>query len=260
MTEFVKMHGAGNDFVVIDNRDSRFTLDQLIALAPTWCDRRLGIGADGLLVLESSSQADYTMIYRNADGSDAGMCGNGGRCIAAFAQTLGIPAAHSFECKGHVYAASMRDGLIRLEFPTRPTVRQTDDGWRIDTGTDHLVVPVDASLLSDRAFLVETGRSLRHAHNANVNFVPNQPDPSALIIRTYERGVEDLTLACGTGALSVATWWHHAFGNGAQGDVSIPVVSEGGTLIAGFSFDSSTYHSYHLTGPAVRVFEGRLLF
>ena len=106
MTEFVKMHGAGNDFVVIDNRDARFTLEQLIAVAPHWCDRRFGIGADGLLVLQESDTADYTMIYRNADGSDAGMCGNGGRCIAAFARSLGVPASHRFECNGHVYAAS----------------------------------------------------------------------------------------------------------------------------------------------------------
>jgi diaminopimelate epimerase len=258
MTEFVKMHGAGNDFVVIDNRDGRFSLEQLIAAAPHWCDRRIGIGADGLLVLQTSDKADYTMIYRNADGSDAGMCGNGGRCIAAFARSLGVPASHTFECKGHVYAASEHGGLIRLQFPTRPIVRQTADGWRIDTGTDHLVVPVEASLLSDREFLVSTGRELRHRHNANVNFVPENPDPSALLIRTYERGVEDLTLACGTGALSVATWWHHAFGKGAEGDVVIPVVSEGGTLQAGFRFTDSAYHSYHLTGPAVRVFEGRI--
>lgn len=258
MTEFVKMHGAGNDFVVIDNRDGRFTMQELIARCPEWCDRRTGIGADGLLVLQASQSADYTMIYRNADGSDAGMCGNGGRCIAAFARTLGVPASHTFECNGHRYAASEHDGLIRLAFPTRPSVRETADGWRIDTGTDHLVVPVEASLLSDRGYLVQTGRALRHRHNANVNFVPTHPDPSALLIRTYERGVEDLTLACGTGALSVATWWHHAFGNGAQGDVVIPVVSEGGTLHAGFTFSNESYHSYHLTGPAVRVFEGRL--
>lgn len=260
MTDFVKMHGAGNDFVVIDNRDGRFTLNQLIVATSAWCDRRHGIGADGLLVLQSSDTADYTMIYRNADGSDAGMCGNGGRCIAAFARTLGFPKSHSFECNGHVYAASEHDELIRLDFPARPLVCETADGWRIDTGTEHLVVPVEASLLSDRVFLVDTGHELRHRHNANVNFVPHQPDPSALIIRTYERGVEDLTLACGTGALAAATWWHHAFGNGQQGEFVIPVISAGGTLHAGFRFTDSSYHSYHLTGPAVRVFEGRIPF
>jgi diaminopimelate epimerase len=260
MIDFVKMHGAGNDFVVIDNRDGRFTLDQLIAAAPAWCDRRFGIGADGILALQASDAADYTMIYRNADGSDAGMCGNGGRCIAAFARSLGVPASHSFECKGHVYAASEHGGLIRLNFPARPIVRRTNDGWRIDTGTDHLVVPIQASLLSDKDFLVSTGRELRQRHNANVNFVPDHPDPSALVIRTYERGVEDLTLACGTGALSAATWWHHAFGNGAEGAFTIPVISEGGTLYAGFRFTDSSYHSYHLIGPAVRVFEGRIPF
>ncbi len=260
MIEFVKMHGAGNDFVVIDNRDGRLTLHELIARCPQWCDRRTGIGADGLLLLQTSTSAAYTMVYRNADGSDAGMCGNGGRCIAAFARSLGVPAIHTFDCNGHRYTASEISGLIRLDFPTRPLVRQTEDGWRIDTGTDHLVVPVEASLLSDRGLLVSTGRELRHRHNANVNFVPDSPDPSAVTVRTYERGVEDLTLACGTGALSVATWWHHAFGGGRQGEVRIPVVSEGGTLQAGFTFSDQSYHSYHLTGPAVRVFEGRLPF
>ncbi len=258
MIPFVKMHGAGNDFVVLDNRDSRFSLQDLISLAPRLCDRRLGIGADGLLVIEPSSLAEYRMVYRNADGSDAGMCGNGGRCIAAFAISLGFPASHHFECHGHVYAAETVNQDIRLDFPTRPTVSQNEDGFRIDAGTDHLVVPVPEHRFSDRDFLIETGRRLRHKHNANVNFVPEQPQTSVLRLRTYERGVEDLTLACGTGALAAATWRHHAFETAADGEFSIDVRSEGGVLNARFRITDGKTHTYQLTGPTARVFEGRI--
>lgn len=258
MIRFVKMHGAGNDFVVIDNRETRYSLDDIISFTPRLCDRRTGIGADGTLVLDASPNADFAMIYRNADGSDAGMCGNGGRCIAAFAISNGFPATHRFECNSRVYEASKHDQNIRLSFPVTTIVTQIQDGYRIDTGTDHVVVPVTSEELLDSAALIARGRTLRHRHNANVNFVCARNNDSLIDIVTYERGVEDLTLACGTGALAAATWWHHAFGNLIPSLNQFPVVSKGGTLLVDLEFNpvSLSYQNYHLTGPAIRVFEG----
>lgn len=258
MIRFVKMHGAGNDFVVIDNRESCFTLDEIIAFTPRLCDRRTGIGADGILVLDASQKADFTMVYRNADGSDAGMCGNGGRCIASFAISNGFPPTHRFECNSRIYDASEHEQNIRLSFPVTTIVTPIADGFRIDTGTDHVVVPVTSAELLDSAALIARGRTLRHRHNANVNFVCERNVDKAVDIVTYERGVEDLTLACGTGALAAATWWHHAFGQNITSFNRFPVISKGGTLFVDLDVKThpTSYHSYHLTGPAIRVFEG----
>jgi len=258
MMRFVKMQGAGNDFVVIDNRESRFSLDEIIAFTPRLCDRRTGIGADGILVLDASPNADFAMIYRNADGSDAGMCGNGGRCIAAFAISNGFPATHRFECNSRIYEASEHGPNIRLSFPVTTVVTPIADGFRIDTGTDHVVVPVSSADLHDSATLIARGRTLRHRHNANVNFVCAREGSEAVDIVTYERGVEDLTLACGTGALAAATWWHHTRGAEMASLNRFPVMSKGGTLLVDLEFISipPSYQHYQLTGPATRVFEG----
>jgi len=246
---FTKMHGAGNDFIVIDNRGGRHDTGALIRLTPALCERRIGVGADGILILESCDTHAYTMVYRNADGSDAGMCGNGGRCIAAYAVRSGVADHHLFTCHGRAYVAEATDAGIRIRFPIAVTIGETADGFRIDTGTDHLVVPVDAARLSDEAWLIATGRMLRHRHNANVNFVWH--DGVSVRIRTYERGVEDLTLACGTGALAAATW-------AGLPDQPVAVISPGGVLTAGFQRDpaSGVFHNHTLFGPARFVYEG----
>ena len=246
---FMKMHGAGNDFIVIDNRRSHYDLDDLIRLTPALCERRIGVGADGLLILASSDTHAYTMVYRNADGSDAGMCGNGGRCIAAYAIRSGVADHHRFSCHGREYEAEADDAGIRIRFPISVTIGETEDGFRIDSGTDHLVVPVAADRLTDQAWLIATGRVLRLRHNANVNFV--RRDGASVHIRTYERGVEDLTLACGTGALAAATW-------AGLTDQPVPVISPGGVLMAGFQHDpaTGTFHNLTLYGPVRFVYEG----
>src|SRR5690554_764731 len=119
--KFYKMEGAGNDFIVLDNRDYDFSLDEIIAFTPTLCDRKYGIGADGMLILDKANipEADYTMTYRNADGSDAGMCGNGGRCMALFASKNGFKNTHVFNVHNNLYKAEVDEHEVKIHFPVQ---------------------------------------------------------------------------------------------------------------------------------------------
>ncbi len=257
MIPFRKMHGAGNDFLVFDNRDGRLPLATVIERAPVWCDRRTGVGADGVLLLETAADADFHMVYRNADGSDAGMCGNGGRCLARFAHAMGLPARLTFTCNGRRYRATVAADSVELAFPVEVAVKAVADGWRIDTGTDHLVCDRTHRSAADVDLLAE-GRALRLTHNANVNFV-RHVGAGQLLLDTYERGVEDLTLACGTGALAVSVWHHHRFTPQASA-FSLAVDCRGGRLHTRgrFHADTGRYADLVLTGPAVSVFDGTL--
>lgn len=263
---FYKMQGAGNDFVVFDNRDYHFTLDEIIKLTPKLCHRKLGIGADGTLILGTSDIADFTMIYRNADGSDAGMCGNGGRCIARFAHIQGFPSNHTFSVHENVYNAHVSDDSVTLEFPVKSLVEECDttDGekvLKIHTGTEHVVVPSNGYNLNDDGNLRSRGKIIRRdtpfqPKGTNVNFMQGLSGDRLRIV-TYERGVEDLTLACGTGAIASALAWHHQQ-NKQDLENSYFVDNPGGQLEVSFHFDPSekTYDHIQLKGPAQIVFEG----
>jgi len=264
------MQGTGNDFVVIDNRNIQLPMDQLIILTPKLCDRKFGIGADGLLVLQDSLIADYEMIYRNADGSDAGMCGNGGRCIALFASESGFPEKHTFTVHGNIYRAMVtkEDGMVRLEFPvtTKPTLLdQIHKNTLIQahSGTEHIVMQVDRNALKKEELLKEVGEKLRHhAHfqpkGTNVNFFADL-EHHTLALQTYERGVEDLTLACGTGALSAAIAWHY-LKSISDIENNITIKTEGGPLQVSFIYDkeTKTYKNLSLQGAADFVFKGTI--
>jgi diaminopimelate epimerase len=218
--EFTKMSGAGNDFVVVDNRDRKIRNGARVARI--LCDRRWGIGADGLLLLQKSRKADYRMLYYNADGSYGGMCGNGGRCIASFAVRKKIaPASHVFEALDYLYRADVaaKEVILGMKNPTglrigrqiglasgRLTVAS------VNTGSPHVVVKV-ADIGRNRNLMstldvIRLGREIRY-HRAfkpdgtNVNFI-EVAGPNSIRIRTYERGVEDETLACGTGSIASA--------------------------------------------------------
>lgn len=267
---FHKMEGAGNDFVVIDNRSYDFELDKIIRVTPKLCDRRFGIGADGILVLQPAErdEVDYTMIYRNADGSDAGMCGNGARCLVMFAFHNGFGATQTFNVHNNVYEAEVHDGeRVSVHFPVHVVPENVKinqvDLVKANAATEHLIQFVDQTHLDNEDELVKTGRSLRYHKKveppgSNVNFVHYKNDNS-ISLQTYERGVEGLTLACGTGALASAIATHHHL-NRTDKQATYQVNVKGGTLSASFNFEPNT-HTYHqliLTGPAHFVFKGSI--
>ncbi len=264
---FTKITGAGNDFVVIDNMDGGLTADRN-RLARALCDRHFGIGADGILLLEKSVSADFTMLYYNADGSFGGMCGNGGRCAALFAHARGIAGATMrFEALGHIYRAEILGSGVRLwmKDPVVPHKSVPVDvcgrPWLchvVDTGSPHVVVFTnDLSGVP----VAEVGRALReHASFApagtNVNFV-QATGSGDIAMRTYERGVEAETLACGTG--SVASSIIACLEHGMKPPIRVRAFS-GDTLTVNFKFSNDKITDVVLEGPAVSLFSGKTLY
>jgi len=252
---FYKYQGAGNDFVIIDNRDGsiQLTTGQVAFL----CDRRFGIGADGLMLLQSLSGADFEMIYYNADGNESTMCGNGGRCIAAFANHLGIVTAEmNFKAIDGMHQATILPfSVVSLHMQDVHSI-QFEEGYTIlNTGSPHYVKNVADPAMVD---VFKEGRAIRNEaifqpKGINVNFVSE--DESGLKIRTYERGVEDETLACGTGVTAAAI----ASVKEATGTFNIPVKAMGGNLSVSFEKKTKdTAGHIILTGPATLVFEGNI--
>lgn len=268
---FTKMQAAGNDFVVLDNRLNSFTKDELISLAPSICDRKFGVGSDGILVLfpPEHSNVDYTMFYRNPDGSNAGMCGNGARCIALFAHSLGFDKQHRFNVHDNIYEADVPDSKsVSISFPMEASVNKKTIGeetlYAIHTGTEHVVKKVSEEQLKDEEQLTAEGRKLRYhklfePKGTNVNFITGT-DSTTLKLQTYERGVEDLTLACGTGAIASALVWHHLQDSSSSAQ-KYSVETKGDMLSVHFTFDpkSRKYHNIKLEGPAHFVFKGTFL-
>ncbi len=267
--EFTKMHGAGNDFLVIDNRWYRFADGELADLAATWCPRRYGVGADGLLALDEaeSDDAAYRMRYVNADGSWATMCGNGARCLARFALQSGFEGPElAFETDaGRYYAAVSEEEPDRVRLFVPPP-RSLDLDLRVDpdtpapvhfihTGTEHLVtfVPdLDAVPVEEWAPPLRNDARVQ-PEGANVNFVAVDAD-DALRVRTYEKGVEGETLSCGTGVLAAAA---AAEATDRVSDDPVTVYTQGGTLTVGTATTSRGENRY-LEGPVVTVFRGSL--
>jgi diaminopimelate epimerase len=265
---FTKMSGAGNDFVVIDNRTRKIQNGR--KAARILCDRRWGIGADGLLLLEKSRKANYRMMYFNADGSYGGMCGNGGRCIARYAVLNGIaPRNHRFEALDHVYAATVKSSDVKLtmknpiDLDLEREIRL--DGKKIkvsfvDTGSPHVVVPCDA-LAKNQALgsidVTSLGSEIRYndafkPSGANANFIERLRGNS-IRIRTYERGVEAETMACGTGSIASAIVATRLW----KIKPPIVVVAESGKeLKIDFDDDGTRISNVHLTGHAVISFRG----
>lgn len=265
---FVKMHGAGNDFILFDNRSLNLSNNQIEELTPRLSNRKFGIGSDGVIALnyDRTKEADLVMTYKNPDGSDAGMCGNGARCFAIYAVTLGAPSTFSFRVHDKVYQAETQTDSAIINFPLETEVnKQTVDSnevLNVYTNTEHIVCPVTGNALSDEADLIDKGRNLRYHDDfkpagTNVNFISGT-DSSSVSLQTYERGVETLTLACGTGAIATALAWHHLQDAGS-GDYHYKVNVKGGTLTVHFTFLKKTRHysSIKLEGPTAFVFDGR---
>lgn len=265
---FIKMQGAGNDFVMIDNRDLRYSNSDLAELAPILCDRKFGIGGDGIIALQPDPEdaSSPVMAYKNPDGSDAGMCGNGARCFARFAVSFGYPETFQFRVHGKTYKAVVNGENVNIHFPLETTVEKkiVDESeiYSVYTNTEHIVCPVSTpDELENEDQLIKKGRNLRNHEvfsplGTNVNFISGVGSEN-LQLQTYERGVENLTLACGTGAIASALGWHH-LQHAGPGDFLYGVHVKGGTLRIRFSFDKSgkQYSNIQLEGPARFVFNG----
>lgn len=267
---FVKYQGAGNDFVIVDAMESPVYLS--IVQIRQICDRHFGVGADGLIFIRPSDQADYEMVYHNADGDVGSMCGNGARCAFSFSRIKGyigdtarfiaydgLHSARLLEgdwvevSMSDIAMTDLREGHVDKNLDSRPTGQTSD--CVLDTGSPHYVRFVTDL---DNLDIVEAGREIRYSekykeHGINVNFVEEHPD--FLRLKTYERGVEDLTLACGTGATAVALAYAVK-----QGLLEGPVVlkADGGDLIVNFQRMESGFSSIVLQGPAMEVCTGAM--
>ena len=258
---FVKYHGAGNDFIMIDDRTSAWENkidEQWIALA---CHRRFGIGADGLILLQPGKEgADFFMKYYNSDGRPSTFCGNGGRCLVAFAASLGV---HNGHCRflgtdGWHSGEMVSGGQVSITMQDVQAINTIDSNtFVLNTGSPHYVTFLDNVHHLD---VFREGKAIRNSpsfkeEGINVNFVSDVA-PGEIVIRTYERGVEDETLACGTGvvAAAIAASFH------AQDHLSSWFVhAKGGDLHVDFQRDGNQhYSSIRLTGPAEAVFKGEI--
>jgi diaminopimelate epimerase len=265
MLRFTKMNGAGNDFVMIDNRagEVRLAPEQIVRI----CDRHRGVGADGILLLESGSNgADFRMRYYNRDGGEAEMCGNGARCFARFANKVAkAPAKISFQTPAGLIRGELRDELVTLQM-SEPRDLQLDldvaaNGTRehvhfVNSGVPHVVVPVSKV---ENVDVRSRGEALRRHEKfspagANVNFI-EKLGPKKISIRTYERGVEDETLACGTGVVASALLF--AATEKVDGPITV-VVRSGSELSVDFKRSADQFTNVTLTGPAEFAFEGEI--
>ena len=264
-TDFYKYQGTGNDFVLIDNRGSIFKKNTTII--EQLCDRRFGIGADGLILLENDKNADFRMVYYNSDGNESSMCGNGGRCIVAFAKKLGIieNETNFIATDGPHYATISENGIVSLQMKDVDAVKKEGKYVFLDTGSPHHVELVDDLKIFD---VKNEGSKIRYSElygktGSNVNFVKEEKD-GVFSIRTYERGVEDETLSCGTGATAVALAMN-ALGRTTSDPSGSELVKqtiqlnvEGGKLEVSFKKSGEKYTDVFLKGPAVFVFKGNL--
>jgi len=255
---FYKYQGAGNDFIVIDNRNQLFNKEN-DDLVRRLCDRRFGVGADGLMLLQDVGGYDFEMVYFNADGREGSMCGNGGRCIVAFARDKGIigKTTDFLAVDGHHYAELDEQGdCVSLQMIDVDGIRRDGDAYVLDTGSPHYV-----ELVEDlESFpVVAEGRRVRYSApyrsaGINVNFV--EAETEGYYVRTYERGVEDETLACGTGATAVAI--AIAGHEGRDGSFAIPIRVAGGSLTIRFFKEGNHFKDVFLDGPAKFVFKGEI--
>src|SRR5690554_6646136 len=253
---FHKYQGAGNDFIVIDDRNGDFDT-QDVALAKRLCDRRYGIGADGLMLLQEQPGYDFRMVYFNADGREGSMCGNGGRCMVAFAQRQGLVADKTafLAVDGeHRAEINAQGNWVCLQMADVATIGRDGKAYVLDTNSPHYVKLVEG--LADFP-VVQQGRDIRNsaayrAEGINVNFV--EPKAAGYFVRTYERGVEDETLACGTGATAVALAMAMHYGH--EGSQQTPIRVLGGDLVIKFHKAGDTFTDVSLEGPATFVFSG----
>ena len=250
--EFYKYQGTGNDFIMIDDREKVFDLTDNDLIAAI-CERRMGIGADGLILLREHETLDFEMIYFNADGKQSSMCGNGGRCIIAFAQMLEMTESETtfMAIDGEHKGRLMEDGIY-LQMQDVKEIEDVGDALVLNTGSPHYIEMVDEL---DYIDVEKEGRKIRNSapfkkNGINVNFVL---DASELQVRTYERGVEAETLSCGTGVVATAIAMHYA---SCIEETLVSVKTKGGELTVSFEEFNGGYRNIWLSGEASMVFAG----
>lgn len=254
--KFIKMHGAGNDFVLVDDLSGSFSIDDHRRIA-AMATRPDGIGCEGVIIVQRSDKADFKMRFFNPDGTEADMCGNGSRCVAAFARDIGCAKADrmTFEtAAGMVEAELLEPNLVRITLP-QPHDFAEDF---VVAGVPHKIVPVENLAKVD---VENEGRRIRNSDEfapdgTNVDFAMFRP-PHRVSIRTYERGVEAETGACGTGSVATALIGVSDYG------LEFPVhvtTSRGYELVVDGVYDGENFSSLTLTGPVKRVFSGEMDF
>ncbi|MEM6320524.1 MAG: diaminopimelate epimerase [Bacteroidota bacterium] len=261
---FYKYQGAGNDFVMVDNRQTTYlTVDQQTVIHRL-CDRRFGIGGDGLILLQNHEGYDFEMIYFNADGTEGSLCGNGGRCTVAFAKQLGIIQNQTtFLAIDGPHEATINEAgnWVELKMGDVEKVHQRKGDFELNTGSPHYIQFVEQLQSVD---VFQAGRAIRYndiyaEKGINVNFV--EPTKQGFSIRTYERGVEDETLACGTGVTAAAIAYaknHPTQAKKLLQNGGIPVKAQGGDLKVRFEQNGTIFEHIWLCGPATFVYMGTI--
>jgi len=259
--QFAKYHGTGNDFILIDDREENFRGDS--EFIKKLCDRHFGIGADGLMLLQTAAGFDFRMVYYNADGKESSMCGNGGRCIVAFARKLGLLDT---EKASFVATDGPHEAIILHEHPEETQVKLkmidvspihiTGDHAFINTGSPHFVIETEQINSLD---IIAEGRKIRYSDafspgGTNVDFL--QYNSASIRVRTYERGVEDETLSCGTGVTAAAIF--AAASRPSTYPSPIQTLTLGGPLQVHYSGSDNGFGEIWLEGPASLVFEGKI--
>ena len=254
--QFSKYHGAGNDFIIIDGRSQKFDIKN-DSLIKNICHRRFGIGADGLMILEKDEKYNFKMLYFNSDGLEGTMCGNGGRCITTFASSLGIiNNVAKFSASDGIHEAIIKEDNVYLKMNNVDDIQKLNDGYLVNTGSPHLVLfskddphNIDVNSL---------GRKIRYEERfspkgVNVNFISF--NANIVQISTYERGVEEETLSCGTGSVASAIICSI---DKPDDNYTYIINAKGGTLGVSFIKKENTFYDIWLSGPAVKVFHGEI--
>ncbi len=253
--KFYKYQGTGNDFVLLDNRKQEYSLTT--AQIKHICDRHFGVGADGLMLLENEDGYDFKMVYYNSDGNESTMCGNGGRCISAFAKKLGLVSTDAkFMAIDGEHAAYFEDEIVSLKMNDVQSIKVNETYFQLNTGSPHYVHFTE---YVDELDVKKEGKLIRYSpmfkeEGINVNFV-EKLNEHKIFVRTYERGVEDETLSCGTGVTASAISLIHD----KKGSHEINIETLGGKLSVKLeNINGQTFENIWLKGKAEFVFEGEI--